>query len=225
MNRCGRRRSLPGNALIEFVLTLPIIVFVTGLTMYMSMGMLAKQQTLTDARHQLALNHWGWPPMELDPRWTGPSSGTVDFPRGEGQALNRLKVEVDPVTIQKVSSDQARDYWRRLWGNLPARQHTEASRSFQTQGSLWNYLPKTATSDQYGDQNEWRHFSIDCWKISRSGPLHPIYQSFWDNMQAGVAPHFETTRKEIIRRWFHGEDELDPNYEQKNQVPPGQKQD
>ena len=63
-SRDARRRA-PGNALVEFVLTLPIIFFMTGLTIYMSMAMLSKQQALVEARYRLyrtATNGY-WPPM------------------------------------------------------------------------------------------------------------------------------------------------------------------
>jgi hypothetical protein len=222
MLRLRERPARPGNALIEFLLTLPIVFFLTGLVIYMAMAMLTKQQTVIQARDQLVLNHWSWPPMELDPSWTGTSAGNADHPRGgDDPALDRLKPEVEPQTIAQVSSPQARDYWRRLWGNLPARQQTSVSKSFEAQGSMWNFLDKTATSDQFADQNEWRNFAIDCWKIARSGPLHPIFQSFWDNLGAGgdvgrggVMPNsddpFQRTRDDIINRWFHGGDILNP---------------
>ena len=40
----GARRKARGNALLEFLLTIPIIVFVAGLTIAMSFAMLAKQK-------------------------------------------------------------------------------------------------------------------------------------------------------------------------------------
>jgi hypothetical protein len=86
---------------------------------------------------------------------------------------------------------------------------------------MWAFIDKTATSDQCADQNEWRNFSIDCWKIARSGPLQPIFQSFWDNLGAnsdvgsgGVMPTtddpFQRTRDDILNRWFHAGDLLNP---------------
>lgn len=206
--RRGRRRSLPGNAMIEFLLTLPIILFLTGLTIYMSMAMLTKQRTIIEAYHSVYRIRWWYPAPNYSPSYDGSGAGEEHRPRGTGESLERLRQDVQAETIQQVSSALARNYWTRLFGNLPGRDEQEESRSFETQGSLWNFIPKTAVSDHFRDQSEWRFFDLDTWKIARSGPLNVIYQSFWDNLQGDVAPHFQKTRDEIIERWWHGHDEL-----------------
>jgi hypothetical protein len=78
--RVARRRA-GGNALLEFLLTIPIIVFVAGLTVYMSMAMLAKQQALVEARANMyKWSHGGWSAMKLEGWDPSLSTPGVDGP-------------------------------------------------------------------------------------------------------------------------------------------------
>lgn len=207
-----RRRPRPGNALLEFVLTLPIIIFVTGLTIYMAIGMLTKQQTLVEARHRLfsSAGHGHWIPMNLE-GWEPEDfedDGT-QRPRGTGEALNRLRPDVEPHTIEKTDNALAVDFWDRIWGNLPARHEMHAHRSFETQGSLWNFINRSTHAACYRDSSPWHYAHLDLWKVARSGPLQVIYRAFKDNLEPDVAEHFEPTREDIINRWFHAGDAAD----------------
>ena len=219
MNRAERkappvgRRAEPGNALLEFILTLPIIIFVTGLTIYMSMAMLTKQQALVGARHHLwhAAGHGGWAPMKLE-GWQPAAESGEDWgyrPRGTGEELDRLLDDVEDQTLKGTSDPKARDFWDRLWGNLPGRHETHDSRSFQTQGSLWNFINRTAKADHYRDSSPWHFYHLDVWRIARSGPLRVVFESFRDNLEGEVADHFKPVRDDIIRRWWHGSDVLE----------------
>jgi hypothetical protein len=203
-----------GNALLEFVLTLPIIFFMTGLTIYMSMAMLSKQQALVEARYTLyrtATNGY-WPPMKgvalSDTSYTNsPRDGNM--PRGFGEELDRLEPEVAPPTLASTSNGQAREYWQRLWTNLPGRHETRAQKSFETKGRMWDFIERPAKANHVRDSSPWHFFHLDAWKIARSGPLREIFDAFYNNLQATVAPHFDPTRKDIIDRWWHGTDILD----------------
>lgn len=207
-----RSRARPGNALIEFVLTLPIIIFMTGLTIYMSMAMLTKQQVLSDARARLwsSAGHGEWTTLKLEGHTPGADEDDgTSRPRGSGEELDRLRAEVEPNTIAHSSNPLAREYWQRLWDNLPGRHETESSRSFETSGSLWNFIRRDAGAQHVRDSSPWHLNHIDAWKIARSGPLKEIFQAFYDNLEAAtVAPHFEATRDDIIHRWWHGDDIL-----------------
>ena len=209
-----RRRALRGNAILEFVLTLPIVFFLTGLIMYMSFGMLARQKALVDARRALwrSAGHGQWTNMRLE----GYTPGTLveddgtKRPRGFGEELDRLRPDVEPDTIAQSSNPKARDYWFRTWDNLPGRHEAEASRSFKTEGRMWKFIDRTATSKHQRDTSPWHFYHLDAWKIARSGPLREIYQAFKEHLEmAQFAPHFEQTRDDIIRRWFHGDEVLE----------------
>ncbi len=206
----SRRR---GNALLEFVLTLPIVIFVSGLGFYMSLGMLAKQHALVAARHRLWRNaqHGHWTELEMAEDWDPEAGGGEEGrPRGTGEELNRLRREVEPPTVARAGNPEALDYWDRLSGNLPGRHRTAASRRFDRRGRLWNFLPRTAQAEYFRDSSPWHFHHIDAWKIARSGPLKPIFDSFRDNLQGEVAEHFQETRDDIIERMFHASgDELD----------------
>jgi len=205
-----RRGVLRGNALLEFVLTLPIIFFVTGLIMYMSFGMLARQKALVDARRALwrSAGHGQWTNMRLE----GYTPGTLveddgtKRPRGYGEELDRLRPDVEPQTLAQSGNPKARDYWFRIRDNLPGRHEAKASRSFRTSGSMWKFINRTATAQHKRDTSPWHFYHLDAWKIARSGPLREIFGAFKEHLEsAQVAPHFEQTRDEIIRRWFHGD--------------------
>ena len=208
----GARRRARGNALLEFLLTIPIIVFVAGLTIYMSIAMLTKQQALVEARHNLyKLSHGGWSAMKLegwDPALTNPGAGGANMPRGYGDDLDRLQPEIEPSTIARVSTPDARSYWERLWDNLPGRFQTESTKTFKT-APMWNFLDKSAQADHVRDSSAWHFNHLDAWKIARSGPLGDIFRAFRHSLTAtSIAPHVKPTRDDIYQRWWHAGDIL-----------------
>jgi len=204
------RRPKAGNALIEFILTLPIVIFVAGLAIYMSMAMLTRQQALVDAR-RIILNASntddGWSSMKLETWLPGiRRSMRLNLPRGTGEELDRLRQEIEGDTIARTSNALARDYWNRIWENLPGRREVHTSRSFTTKGRMWDFIEKTATADRWADTSPWYFHDMDTWQIARSGPLAKIFEAFYDNLSRGqVAPHFQPTRDDIIQRWWHYE--------------------
>jgi hypothetical protein len=207
-----RRRARRGNALLEFVLTLPIIIFILGLTITMAMAMLTKQQAIIDARyHLMSSANWGWSAMKLegwDPAQDAPQANGGDMPRGTGEELDRLRPEVEPRNLNTLTNTESRDYWDHIWTNLPGRQHTHAEKTFKRQGNLWNFIDNTATSDFYRDSSPWHFYHLDTWRIARTGPLKEIYDAFQNNLPANVAPHFKPTRDDILNRLFHASDLL-----------------
>ena len=205
------RTGCRGNALLEFVLTLPIIFFLTGLTMYLSFGMLSKQKALVDARRALwrSAGHGQWTEMRLEGHTPGlvEDDGT-NRPRGTGEELDRLRPDVEPRTIVKTTNPRAQDYWYRIWDNLPGRHEAHASRSFadRVPGSMWGFLRKDTRAEHWRDTSPWHFHHLDAWKIARSGPLREIFQAFRDNLEtARFAPHFEPTRDDVMNRWWHGD--------------------
>lgn len=201
------RRPRAGNALLEFILTLPIVIFVAGLAIYMSMAMLSRQQALVDARH-VVLNASntdnGWSSMKLETWLPGLRRNLrVNLPRGTGEELERLRREIEPDTVARTSNALARDYWSRIWINLPGRRDVHTSRSFTTQGRMWDFIEKTATADRWADTSPWYVHDLDMWQIARSGPLQDIFKAFYNNLQGPVAAHFQPTRDDIIHRWWH----------------------
>jgi len=201
-----RNRARRGNALLEFVLTLPIVVFLAGLAIYMSLAMLAKQQAVRASRHSLwsEAQHGHWSDLNLDEGWDPlAGAGDRDHPRGRGEELERLRQEIEPATIARTSNPDAQTYWYRLWGNLPGRHRSFAAKTFEARGSLWDFLDRRAESEYFRDSSPWHYYHIDAWKIARSGPLRHIFDSFRENLQGDVAEHFKEVRDEIIRRMFH----------------------
>ena len=201
------RRPRPGNALVEFILTLPIVVFVAGLAIYMSSAMLTRQQALIDAR-RVVLNASntddGWSSEKLELWLPGLGRhGRVDLPRGTGAELDQLRQEIYNDTVGRATGPAAVDYWARIWTNLPGRREVHTSRSFTTKGKMWDFIEKTATADRYADTSPWYFHDLDTWQIARSGPLQDVFKAFYYNLQGPVAPHFQATRDEVISRWWH----------------------
>ncbi|KPK48569.1 MAG: hypothetical protein AMK72_06620 [Planctomycetes bacterium SM23_25] len=207
-----RRRARRGNALLEFVLTLPIIIFMAGVTMYMSFAMLAKQQALVLCRRSLwaSAGHGHWTSMKLEGTLPGMNEDDgTKRPRGHGEELDRLREDVEPETIATTTNPRAREYWFRIWDNLPGRHESEASQSFKRSGRLWNFIKRTAHADHKRDSSPWHFYHLDAWKIARAGPLREIFEAFHEHLEMETfAPHFEPTREDIMRRWWHGDDIL-----------------
>jgi hypothetical protein len=211
----GRTRR--GNALIEFLLTVPILGFMMALTVYMSFAMLTRQQAIIEARAKLwhSVNNDAWSAMKLegyDPNAGGapPQTGWGDKPRGSGEELTRLQPDIQQTTIARVSSAKGRDYWERLWENLPGRSDIKVSRSFKTSGTVWDFIDHNASGDHTRDSSAWHFYHLDAWKIARSGPLSEIFNAFDKNMNTeGGLGFFDKTRDDIIKRWWHGTDILD----------------
>jgi hypothetical protein len=209
--RAGRRSggARRGNALLEFVLTLPIIIFMAGLTIYMAKAMLTRQTALVEARHHLfdAANG-GWSPMILPD--TVPVEDPVrdhagDMPRGTGEELDRLKSDVESPTLAATPDDHG--YWQDIWDNLPGRHHTHQDESFKV-AKMWNFIDTTASADFYRDSSSWHFNHLDAWRIARSGPLKEIFNAFHDNLPPDVPAPFKQTRDDIFYRWWHGGDLL-----------------
>lgn len=203
----GARR---GNALLEFVLTLPIIIFMAGLTIYMSSAMLARQKALVEARHHLfdAANG-GWSKMILDsdPAQDPVRANAGDMPRGTGEELDRLRPEVESPTFAATTNGKAREYWQRIWENLPGRHHTHQDEHFHV-ARMWNFIDTTASADYYRDSSSWHFYHLDAWRIARSGPLEGIFKPFQEYLPPDVPPLFKQTRDDIFYRWWHGGDLL-----------------
>jgi hypothetical protein len=207
--RAGRARR--GNALLEFVLTLPIIIFIAGLTLYMSIAMMTKQTAVVEARHKLwSTAHGGWSMMRIytpagtDAYQMGPRPDSGDMPRGSGEELDRLRPEVEPSTLATTSNALARQFWQDTWNNLPGRQHVEDKEKFEV-APMWNFIDTNTSSDHYRDSDVWKFYHMDQWRIARGGPVKEIFDAFNNNINIGtpVPEPFKKTRDDIIKRWFH----------------------
>jgi hypothetical protein len=207
----GTRRRARGNALLEFLLTIPIIVFVAGLTITMSVAMLAKQKALVESRHELyGKSQSGWSPMKLegsDPGFSSPGAGGANMPRGYGEDLTRLKPEIELSTIERVSNPDVRTFWQLIWDNLPGRFTTKSTKTFKT-APMWNFIETSAQANHERDSSAWHFWHMDVWKIARAGPLQEVFQAFQQNFSMDVAPHIVPTRDDIYSRWWHAQDML-----------------
>jgi hypothetical protein len=205
---CPGRRPAAGNALLEFILTLPIVVFVAGLTIYMSMAMLTRQQALFEARHVLvnsANTDHGWSSMKLETWLPGLNRPhpNENLPRGTGEELDRLRADIYNDTFGRCSNALARSYGDLIWSNLPGRREVNTSASFTTNGRMWDFIEKTATAYRTGDSSPWYYHDLDTWQMARASALQEIFKAFYNGLQGQVAPHFQPTRDDLIQRWWH----------------------
>ncbi|MCX5655428.1 MAG: hypothetical protein NTY65_12340 [Planctomycetota bacterium] len=209
------RRRVRGNALLEFLLTIPIIVFVAGLTIYMSIAMLTKQQAIKEARATLWHDaQGGWSPMKLegrDPTYPDPGVGGKHMPRGYGEDLDRLRPDLQRKGVPHVNGPEASNYWLRIWDNLPARHETESTKTFQT-APMWNFLATSADASHRRDSSPWYFDHLDAWRIARAGPLAELFGIFRLEFEnSSGLNQFESTRKEFFRRLFHAGDIVNQN--------------
>jgi len=216
----GRRRRARGNAILEFVLTLPILFFVTGLTMYMAIAMLTKQHAVLEARCNLwESGGWYWPPMKLEGYTPLPVSSPIpvpanagDMPRGSGDDLAWLIPEIEPKILATTTNPEARNDWAQIRDNMPGRHQTHTSESFTTDGQMWNFIDKTASGDHYRDSSPWHYDHLDIWKIMRCEAAKEIWQDFYTHLYSPppmTSEPFYDTCHDILNRWFEAKDILD----------------
>jgi hypothetical protein len=202
--RHGRR----GNALIEFLLAVPILGFMMAFAVYMSFAMLTRQQVIIEARANLwhSVNNDAWSPMDLltlvNPLSPPPApQGWGNKPRGTGEELDRLVADIQGSVSNGMTNSKAIDYWFRLRDNLPGRSDIKVSRSFTTKGAVWDFIDHKAAGDHTRDSSAWHFPHLDAWEIARSGPLSEVFQAFEQHLDSTAAPHFEQTREDILTRW------------------------
>ena len=161
----GRRR--PGAAMVEFVILLPIIILIIGLSMYLAMGLAAKENLVVQTRY-LAWNHsqgdtndpGTWP--SFDPNATGAAgSGTSNedpnHPRGTGDALNYALANAGQQAESSISNNSAQDLFNRVWNNLPGRNDAIKNDDFEKAPPAFKYLNGNIYAELQLDTADWVH--------------------------------------------------------------------
>lgn len=212
----------------EFILMLPVMIFIVALGTYLAIGMRTKQLTLIDARFDLwrHINHWwhrwddsshGW--SEWNPDATGEiGTGAAggNRPRGTGEALEYLYENAGVHARNATNNSQADALFRRIWNNLAGRHEVRRSQTFQTV-DLVDFLEGPVKAKHVMDSSTWPIAHERYWMLAQYGPMKVINGIFHEGLQ-DVPPEFMRMREEVLHNWF--EESWLPNWNSQHAVIP-----
>jgi len=223
------RRRVPGAAMVEFVLLLPIIILITGLSMYLALGLSTKEDLAVHTRYQVWRDlqdsymspTWWWrDDMGGDPnstRWDGTWSpgdltangapgtgcGTQSQPRGTGDALDYVLANAGQEADSFTSNPAAQQLFNLAWNNLPGRYDVRQSVDYESATPLYKYLNGNIYCELQIDTPDWTHGQLPLWVIAngQDGPMSQVRQIF-TNALANVPEPFQKMNQEVIHGWF-----------------------
>ncbi len=209
-----KRRAFRGQAMIEFLLTLTIMLFVVAFAIYLAMGLWGKEATHIEVRHRLwrqSDRSWWHHDAGSWSGWDGDANGDVpsgarggDRPRGRGESLDYLYDEAGREAEFVTRNNEAKDYFRRIWNNLPGRHHRRVSHRFETGSRAFSWMDGTVASDYFHDSVSWTHDQEPPWLIAMYGPMSEIETEFKSHLDDVPAP-FRRMRDEVYHAWFEEE--------------------
>jgi len=198
--------------MVEFILMLPLMIFIAVLGTYLALGMRTKQLTLIDARFDLwrNINHWwhywddsshGW--SEWDPDATGEiGTGAAggNRPRGTGEALDYLYENAGAEARNMTNNSEADEYFRRIWNNLPGRHEVRRGQMLRT-AELVDFLEGEVKARHLLDSSAWPIAHERFWILAQHGPMKEINEIFHEELE-DVPPEFMRMRDEVLHNWF-----------------------
>jgi hypothetical protein len=210
-----RRRVAPGAALAEFVLMLPIMMFIAAFAVYLGLGLWKKQDTQVVVRHNVwrhVERTWWHHDEHSWPDWNGNANGPVGTgattddlrPRGTGEELRYLYDNAGRAAANASINAQADDYFRRVWNNLPGRHHGVQTVDFRTNSPAFEFLNGEVRTDYYHDSVSWTHGQEPIWLIAQYGPM-ALIKALFETQLADVPPEFHRMREEVLHAWFKEE--------------------
>lgn len=222
------RRRERGGAMVEFILMIPLMIFIVVLGTYLALGMRTKQLVLVDARFDLwrNINNWwrywddsshGWP--EWDANAIGEIGGGADSsnrPRGTGEALDYLYENAGAYARDVTTNSQADEYFRRIWNNLPGRHEVRRGQMLQS-AEMTSFLDGEVKARHVMDSSAWPIAHLRLWILAQHGPMKEINEIFHEELQ-DVPPEFMRMREEVFHNWF--EESWLPNWNHQQAVIP-----
>jgi hypothetical protein len=153
--------------MVEFVILLPFIILITGLGMYLALGLTAKEDLLVQTRcnvwnHSLGNTTDQGPWQSFDPNATGAAgSGTSDedpdHPRGTGDALDYALANAGQEAESAATNNAAQDLFNRVWNNLPGRNDLKKSVDYEKATPAFNFLNGNINYELQLDTADWVH--------------------------------------------------------------------
>ncbi|MBN2584241.1 MAG: hypothetical protein JXL80_14355 [Planctomycetes bacterium] len=207
-----RRPYRRGAAMVEFLLMIPIIVFVISIGCYMAIGMRCKQDTLVRSRYDLWLNinQW-WHDWDEEvthwSAWDTGANGSIpspvnegNRPRGTGEALEHLYDEAGREAYETSSNMETQDYFRRIWNNLPGRHVVRRTRTLETSEAV-SFLESDVHGRHIMDSSTWPVAHLRLWYFAQYGPMKEINDIFHDELD-DMPDEYKRVREEILHNWF-----------------------
>ena len=209
--------------MFEFLLLLPIILFLTGLAAYLGMGLDIKQDTQIQVRasvwEEAARRGWwhhydtasrqdgtwpAWDPYANGSIGVGADTGTDEKPRGTGDEFDFLYSNAGDQAMAITGNSMAQDYYRRIWNNLCGRHWCHKEQRFDTTSQMYTWLRGNIRSEYRNDSPTWVHGQLPPWLIAQHGPMVRIKTAFETHL-APVPPEFRRMAKELLHAWFEEE--------------------
>jgi hypothetical protein len=198
--------------MFEFLLMVPLLMFILALGGYLALGMRSKQDTLVRSRYDLWLNinQWWHNWTEEVTHWSawdtgadgpiGSAANTGNRPRGTGEELEYLYKEAGADAYNATDNTMARAYFRTIWNNLPGRHVVRRSRTLETASAV-EFLASEIRGQHTMDSSTWPVAHLRLWHFAQQGPMKEINQIFNEELQ-DVPDEYKRARAEILHNWF-----------------------
>jgi hypothetical protein len=211
--------------MVEFVLLLPLIILVCGLSMYLAMGLSTKEDLVVHTRYKVwrdaqdtyMMPNWFWRDDLNDGTWspydptangqagTGTGNPDANRPRGTGDALAYALTNAGDAAYSAANNNAAQDLFNRVWNNLPGRYDVKQNVYFSSATPLYSYLNGTIYSELQNDTADWTHGQLPLWIIAQSGPMQQINSIFTNTLgqnAANLPEPFQRMGEEVLHGWF-----------------------
>jgi len=214
-----------GSAMLEFVLFLPIMLFIGGLAIYLALGIYVKERSWVKVRQEVwngsgrnqrnegtdwqpystsrrTDGSWSpWDPFATGDIGEGAGTSTKAEPRGEGDELDYLFDNAGSNALSATSEPLAVDYFHRIWNNLCGRRLATVSANYRTNEDMYKWMNATVTTQYASDTPTWVHGQLPIWLIAQYGPMAEIKAAF-DLHLTGVPAEFNRMAEELRHSWF-----------------------
>lgn len=176
----------PGTAMTEFVLTLPFLAVITGLTFFFGWSLMHKHQVLVADRYSAwqRIETGSWPSEEklneivFDDK---ASSVSLNSSAGIGETAEDLAAEAGAfgARTEGLASEL-------LLHRLPRGRHARVTAEFDANQALWERFSGAVTHRHGREGITWRRDEVNCWRT-----LRDLYYSDFDDGLLRVPPPAE----------------------------------
>jgi hypothetical protein len=211
--------------MLEFLLFLPIMLFIGGLAIYLALGIHVKERSWVKVRQEVwnsggrnqNNNGTDWQPYytagRTDGSWSpwdpsatgdigdGAATSTEAEPRGTGEELDYLFTNAGSNALSATGESLSIDYFHRIWNNLCGRRLATVSGRYTTHSDMFEWMDATIRTQYASDTPTWVHGQLPIWLIAQYGPMAEIKAAF-DRHLSTVPPEFDRMASELRHSWF-----------------------
>lgn len=174
--RAGWRRNRRGTAMIEFVMALPLLLFVLVGTWFFGWAMMNQQQVRVSDRYTAWREVRGGGrvrPDHLNERFFGERADPISIRRGQGPDWTIQ----DLIGAAGDRGGQVQAYTEELiWDRFPTSRSARVDARFPSDIDLWNRLEGSIKSRHVREGWEWRRDEADCESAVRDVFLSDLHE-------------------------------------------------